>query len=58
MKEHYSKYVNDFKKMIDSLQFVSSNESKQKQPSFMIAENTTESLFMALIFEQYKKLNI
>ena len=38
MKEHYSKYVNDFKKMIDSLQFVSRNESKQKQPSFMTSE--------------------
>jgi protein-disulfide isomerase len=43
MKEQYSKYVDDFKKMIDSLQFVSSNESKQKQPSFMMSENTTES---------------
>jgi hypothetical protein len=31
----YPKYINDLKKMMNSIEFVSSNESKKKQPSFM-----------------------
>ena len=36
--EQYPKYLGDFKKMINSLEFVSTNETKSKQPSFMTSE--------------------
>ena len=39
--EQYSNYLDDFKKMLTSLEFVSANEPKQKQPSFMM--DTKES---------------
>jgi hypothetical protein len=31
----FSKYLNDFKQMVNSLEFVSTSETKKKQPSFM-----------------------
>jgi hypothetical protein len=31
----FSKYLNDFKQMVNSLEFVSTTETKKKQPSFM-----------------------
>jgi hypothetical protein len=37
--EQYPNYLNDFKKMINSLKFVSYNETKSKQPSFMSNSN-------------------
>jgi len=36
--EQYPKYLDDFKKMLNSLEFVSTNETKPKQPSFMTSE--------------------
>ena len=39
--EQYPRHIDDFKKMINSLEFVSTNETnnnKQKQPSFMTSE--------------------
>ena len=42
-EQQYSKYLNDFKKMLNSLKFVSTNETnKQKQPSFMADNNNNE----------------
>ena len=37
--QQYSKYLNDFKKMVNSLKFVSTNETKKKIPSFMMDRN-------------------
>jgi hypothetical protein len=45
----YSKHIDDFKKMINSIEFVSSNDSKKKQPSFMTStepEKQTQPSFM------------
>lgn len=41
----YSKYLDDFKKMINSLEFISTtaNKTNQKQPSFMTDINETNS---------------
>jgi hypothetical protein len=38
-EQQYSKYLDDFKKMLNSLEFVSANETKKKQPSFMLDTN-------------------
>ena len=40
--EQYSNYLDDFKKMLNSLEFVSTNETKKKQPSFLADNNTKE----------------
>jgi SLAP domain-containing protein len=43
--ESYPKYIEDLKKMLNSLEFVSTNETinKPKQPSFMTSEEFNES---------------
>ncbi len=38
----YSKYLNDFKNIINSIEFVSTNETKTKQPSFMVLNGKEE----------------
>ena len=39
----YPKYLGDFKKILNSLEFVSANEIKQKQPSFMMDTNESNN---------------
>jgi hypothetical protein len=56
--QSYPKYLNDFKKMIDSLKFVSSNESKQKQPSFMLDTNESNDSSPILNLTKDNALNL
>ena len=47
----FSKYLDDFKKMVNSLEFVSAiNETKKKQPSFMSKVEETNNNTSTLIF--------
>ena len=51
----YSKYIEDFKKMLSSLEFVSTNETtnKPKQPSFMASEESNESISPSISDNEY-----
>jgi SLAP domain-containing protein len=51
--EQYPKYLDDFKKMLNSLEFDSANESKQKQPSFMASEESNESISPSISDNEY-----
>src|SRR5215204_1262515 len=58
--EQYSKYLDDFKKMVNSVEFVSTNEPKiQKQPSFMMdtKESNNTSLLQNLANENVLDLS-
>jgi SLAP domain-containing protein len=54
--EQYSKYIEDLKKMLNSLEFVSTiNETinKPKQPSFMASEKSNESISPSISDNEY-----
>jgi len=58
--EQYSKYLDDFKKMVNSVEFVSTNEPKiQKQPSIMMdtKESNNTSLLQNLANENVLDLS-
>ncbi|HEX2409110.1 MAG TPA: hypothetical protein VHJ38_18050, partial [Nitrososphaeraceae archaeon] len=48
--DSFSKYLDDYKKMVNSVEFVSANESNNKQPSFMSKVVETNNNTSTLIF--------
>ena len=54
--EQYSRYLDDFNKMLNSLEFVSTNNettNKAKQPSFMASEESNESISPSISDNEY-----